>query len=456
MGEWTTTSFGLGAGNKITRLAELKFPHSLGLLYSAFTYYTGFRVNSGEYKMMGLSPYGEPKHVDLIMRELVDVKEDGSFRLNMDYFDYGAGLKMVNDRFDKLFGAPARKPESEISQFYMDVACSAQKVTEEIMLRIVRHVYKKTKCNNLCLAGGVALNCVANGRILRETPFTDVWIQPAAGDAGGALGAALYVWYQYLGHARSVDGVQDAQQGSYLGPEYGDEEILAYLKDNNIVFERLDMADIPNKAAGLIGEGKVVGWFEGRMEFGPRALGARSILGDARKEEMQRKMNVKIKFRESFRPFAPAVVQEEAAEYFTIDRPSPYMLLTAMVKNEHRVLSPGAGQRRGIDRLRVKRSDIPAVTHVDYSARVQSVGIDTNPLFHSLIKKFGERFGCPVIINTSFNVRGEPIVCTPDDAYRCFMRTDMDYLVMGNYLLDKGEQGPSLKDEVWKEEYPLD
>ena len=440
VGEWTTTSYGLGKENNIEIFGDIKFPHSLGLLYSAFTYYTGFKVNSGEYKLMGLAPYGEPKYVDAILKEIVDLREDGSFKLNMKYFDYCVGLKMINKKFEKLFGGPPRKSESEVTQRYMDVASSIQVVTEEIMLRMAKHIYKETKQKNLCLAGGVALNCVANGKILREGPFENIWIQPAAGDAGGALGAALLVWYQYLGNKRNADDINDFQKASYLGPAFSDEEIEAYLKENDIPYEQFNKDEFCDKVANLIIDNKVIGWFQGRMEFGPRALGSRSIIGDARSRDMQSIMNLKIKFRESFRPFAPTVLEECVSNYFDIDRPSPYMLLVASIRNDRRVkVSDDAEELFGLQKLKVVRSEVPAITHVDYSARLQTVNKNDNPLYHKMIDSFYKKTGCPIIINTSFNVRGEPIVCTPDDAFRCFMRTEMDYLVMGSFLLDKKE-----------------
>ncbi len=455
VGEWATASYGIGRDNQIEILAELQFPHSLGLLYSAFTYFTGFKVNSGEYKLMGLAPYGEPKYVDLIYNELIDLKEDGSFRMNMKYFNYCAGLTMTNDRFARLFGGPPRKPETRITQREMDIARSIQVVTEEIMLRMVRHVHKETGMKYLVLAGGVALNCVANGRILREGPFEDIWIQPAAGDAGGALGAALYVWYQYLENSRQADNKTDFQKGSYLGPSFHNDEIEQFLKEENIPAQKLSDAEIISTTADLIASGNVIGWFQGRMEFGPRALGSRSILGDARSPKMQSVMNLKIKFRESFRPFAPSVLEEYVSDYFEIDRPSPYMLLVASVREDKR-LDGHDGALTGLDKLKVQRSVIPAVTHVDYSARLQTVNRETNPLYHALIHAFHQKTGCPVIINTSFNVRGEPIVCTPKDAFLCFMRTNMDYLIMGNFLLDKKQQKALEHDIDWRKVYELD
>ncbi|MBI5575786.1 MAG: carbamoyltransferase [Deltaproteobacteria bacterium] len=443
VGEWATTSYGFGKGNGIRILGEQHFPHSLGLLYSAFTYYTGFKVNSGEYKLMGLAPYGEPRFKDLILSELLDVKEDGSFRLNLDYFDYCVGLKMIGPAFEKLFGEPARRPESPLTQHQMDVARSIQEVTEEVMIRIARHVWKETGQKRLCLAGGVALNCVANGRILREGPFEDIWIQPAAGDAGGALGAAMLVWHAHMGNPRTVNGHSDGQEGSYLGPDFEDGEVREYLDANGIMYRKAEEGRIPEIVADMIAEQKVIGWFQGRMEFGPRALGNRSIIGDARSPEMQEIMNLKIKFRESFRPFAPTVLREKVSDYFEMDRESPYMLLVAPVRSEiRREMTQEESLLSGIGKIDVVRSSIPAVTHVDYSARVQTVREEDNSLYHRMIRKFDEKYGCPVVINTSFNVRGEPIVCTPGDAYRCFMRTDMDCLVMGNFIIEKADQKP--------------
>jgi carbamoyltransferase len=457
VGEWTTTSFGVGRGNGVKMLGELHFPHSLGLLYSAFTYVTGFKVNSGEYKLMGLAPYGEPKYVDLILRELVDLKPDGSFRLNLKYFNYGVGLTMTNSRFDRLFGGPPRKPESRLTQRDMDLARSIQDVTEEIMFRMARHVRQQTGLKNLCLAGGVALNCVANGRILREGIFENIWIQPAAGDAGGALGAALCAWHHYLDRPRVADGHNDVQHGSYLGPEFSREEISQFLRERNVPFTELSDAAIPERVADLIKAEKVIGWFEGRMEFGPRALGARSIIGDARSPKMQEVMNLKIKFRESFRPFAPSILRERVSEYFDLDYESPYMLLVAPVaKEQRRELSADEQKRFGLEKLLTVRSSIPAVTHVDYSARVQTVTEEHHPLYYRMIRTFAQKYGCPVIINTSFNVRGEPIVCKPEHAYLCFMRTNMDYLIMGNFLLEKTEQKPLDKDVDWLKEFELD
>ncbi|MFH1752953.1 MAG: carbamoyltransferase [Candidatus Omnitrophota bacterium] len=457
VGEWATASFGAGSGNRIEITDEIRFPHSLGLLYTAFTYYTGFRVNSGEYKMMGLAPYGKPKYKDLILRELIDLREDGSFRLNMKYFNYCAGLTMVNRRFEKLFGAPPRARESRLTQRDMDIARSIQEVTEEAMLRMARHVYKETGRKNLCLAGGVALNCVGNGKILREGPFDNIWIQPASGDSGAALGAALFAWYQYLDNERKPDGRSDFQRGSYLGPSFDEDYIKSYLDAEKVPYSYLEDKDIPDRMADLINEQNVIGWFQGRMEFGPRALGNRSIIGDARSPEMQEKMNLKIKFRESFRPFAPSVLKEKSAEYFDMTAESPYMLLVAPVKGSARKDAAKQLDRLfGLDRLRVTRSSIPAVTHVDFSARVQTVDKERNRLYHAIVERFYRKYGCPVIINTSFNVRGEPIVCTPKDAYTCFMRTNMDYLLMGNFLIKKREQKPLDKDIDWLREYELD
>jgi carbamoyltransferase len=455
VGEWTTSSYGIGKANKIELLGELHFPHSIGLLYSAFTYFAGFKVNSGEYKLMGLAPYGEPRYVDLIYRELIDLKEDGSFKMNMKYFNYCAGLTMTNHKFANLFGGPPRKPESKITRREMDMARSIQEVTEEIMLRMTRHVQRETGMKNLVLAGGVALNCVGNGRVLREGSFEDIWIQPAAGDAGGALGAALYVWYRYLNKERKTLEDSDLQMGSYLGPDYPNDEIENYLQEENIAYTKLSDEELPKKVAELIASEKVIGWFQGRMEFGPRALGSRSIIGDARSPKMQSVMNLKIKFRESFRPFAPAILKEQVSSYFELDRESPYMLLVAPVKKDRRKQVSG-DDGQGLDKLRVIRSDIPAVTHVDYSARIQTVDKKVNPKYHAVIEKFYHKTDCPVIINTSFNVRGEPIVCSPQDAYICFMRTDMDYLVLGNFLIDK-KYMPELQHDIdWQKEYELD
>ena len=457
VGEWTTTSYGVGRGNQIQMLAELRFPHSLGLLYSAFTYFTGFRVNSGEYKLMGLAPYGQPKYRDLILRELIDLKDDGSFRLNMKYFNYGVGLTMTNVAFNRLFDRPPRKPESKLTQSDMDLACSVQDVTNEVILRMARHVRKETGQRNLCLAGGVALNCVASGLLLRERIFDRIWIQPAAGDAGGALGAALFAWHQILDKERETDGVNDSQRGSYLGPEYRNNEIRAYLERQKIAFTELTDDELPGKIAELINAQKVIGWFYGRMEFGPRALGARSIIGDARSPKMQELMNLKIKFRESFRPFAPAVLRERLSDWFELDEESPYMLLVAPVsKNRRHEIAADQQDLFGLQQLLTIRSDIPAVTHVDFSARIQTVTDRNQPMFYRVIKNFEQRYGCPVIINTSFNVRGEPIVATPEHAFTCFMRTNMDYLLLGNFLLEKRDQKPLDKDIDWLREFELD
>ena len=457
VGEWATTSFGIGKDNNISILRELYFPHSLGLLYSAFTYYTGFKVNLGEYKVMGLAPYGEPRYKELILNELIDLKEDGSFKLNMKYFDYCVGLTMTNKNFEQLFGGPPRKPESLLTQRDMDMARSVQEVIEEVLLRMTRHVYNVTGLKNLCLAGGVTLNCVANGKILREGPFEQVWIQPAAGDAGGALGAALFVWYQYLENSRKADNVNDFQQGSYLGPEFKKDTIENFLQSNDIAYVELSDELLCQEVADLIANDKIVGWFQGRMEFGPRALGSRSIIGNPQSPKLQETMNLKIKFRESFRPFAPSVLAERASDFFEVDRESPYMLLVAQVKKEiQRHMTEEQEQLFGLDKLYVVRSSIPAVTHVDYSARIQTVTKQTNPLYYNLIEQLDRKYGCPVIINTSFNVRGEPIVCTPNDAFLCFMRTDMDFLVLGNFLLNKKEQKPLNNDIDWQKEFALD
>ena len=443
VGEWATTTYGVGQGNRIELTHEQRFPHSVGLLYSAFTYFTGFRVNSGEYKLMGLAPYGEPKYVDRIREHLIDLKDDGSFRMDMSYFNYCEGLKMTSSKFDELFDGPPRKPEAPITAREMDLAASIQEVTEEIMLRSARHVHAETGQRNLCLAGGVALNCVGNGRILREGPFENVWIQPAAGDAGGALGVALFIWHQLLGNSRTP--IQpDGQQGSLLGPRSSPDAIRIFLGKVGAVYEEQpDDAALCETVADLMANEKVVGWFQGRMEFGPRALGARSIIGDARSVKMQSVMNLKIKFRESFRPFAPSVLRDSVDEYFEM-RPgedSPYMLLVAPVQDHRRLTDSASGHdARGLDKLKVPRSDIPAVTHVDYSARVQTVDAERNGLYAELIRAFEKKTGCPVVINTSFNIRGEPIVCTPEHAYRCFMSTNMDVLVLERFVLLKSAQ----------------
>jgi carbamoyltransferase len=437
VGEWTTTSIGVGSGNEVRLRKEIHFPHSLGLLYSAFTYYTGFKVNSGEYKVMGLAPYGKPAFVDLIYRKLLDLRDDGSFKLALDYFDYCAGLTMTNDRFHRLFGGPPRKPEGPITQREMDLAASVQSVCEEVMLRMARHAHEVTRLPNLCLAGGVALNCVGNGRILREGPFERIWVQPAASDAGGALGAALLTWHQVLGRPRSANPARDGMQGALLGPEFGDDEVESFLVRTHTPYHPLDRAELAPRIAGEIAAQKVVGWMQGRMEFGPRALGGRSILGDARSGSMQKTMNLKIKFRESFRPFAPSVLRERVADYFDMDCDSPYMLLCASVR-EHR------------------RGTLPAVTHVDDSARIQTVTREDNEVYHDLLQSFEAKTRCAVLINTSFNVRGEPIVCSPEDAYRCFMRTNMDTLVLGRHLLHKSEQPELRGDSDWRSEFELD
>ena len=451
VGEWTTSCYGIGKDNKIELTHEIRFPHSLGLLYSAFTYFTGFKVNSGEYKVMGLAPYGEPKYYDLIMKELIDIKEDGSFRLNMSYFPYGHKTVMTGRKFSKLFGGPARKPESPLTQREMDMAASIQMVCEEVMLRAARHVHKQTGMKNLVLAGGVALNCVGNGRILREGPFEHIWIQPAAGDAGGAIGAALLVWFQLLGNQRRTQPT-DEQKGSLLGPAYSDEQIRQFLDSIGAKYHTNgDFEQLVDKVADLINQGKVIGWFQDRMEFGPRALGNRSIIGDARSEQMQSKMNLKIKFRESFRPFAPCILREDVSKYFKMrqEEDSPYMLLVADVKEDKRLPDSASNKSlRGLDKLKTKRSVVPAITHVDYSARIQTVDSQRHPKLHRLISRFKEKTGCPVIINTSFNIRGEPIVCSPDHAYRCFMATDMDVLVMQNQLLLKSEQPQAEQHQV--------
>ncbi len=454
VGEWTTTAWGIGSENRLDLKQEIRFPHSIGLLYSAFTYYTGFKVNSGEYKVMGLAPYGEARYVKTIFDKIVDLKEDGSFWLDMDYFNYCQGLTMTSEKFHQLFGAPPRKSESEVSQFEMDLARSVQDVTEEIVLRIARNVRKVTGEKSLCMAGGVALNCVANGKLLREKIFDNLWIQPASGDAGNALGTALYTWHHTLNHPRST-GPKDSMKGSYLGPSFKDDEIEAFFQKNEIVFHK--SSNICQDAARELSSEKVIGWFSGRMEFGPRALGGRSIIGDARSEKMQSVMNLKIKYRESFRPFAPSCLREDVSEYFELDTDSPYMLLVAPVQAKRRKKMTSEQEKLfGIDKLNVTRSDLPAITHVDYSARVQTVTEDTNPGYYNLIREYKKLTGYGVIINTSFNVRGEPIVCTPEDAYRCFMRTEMDVLVIENYILFKAEQKP-VEDAVnWKEEFVLD
>ncbi len=456
VGEWATTTVGIGRGNELTMVKELHFPHSLGLLYSAFTYYTGFKVNSGEYKVMGLAPYGVPQFKDLILEHLVDLKEDGSFRLNQKYFNYTAGLTMTNKALEDLFGHPVRKPETDqLTQFHMDIAASVQAVTEEIMLRITRNLAQEHGIRNLCMAGGVALNCVANGKILRDGAFDNVWVQPAAGDAGGALGAAYAAWHQELGNPRQVTP-GDQMQGSYLGPRYEDDAIADELTRIGAKFTTYKNGELVNQTAQALADGKAVGWFQGRMEFGPRALGARSILGDPRSESMQKTLNLKVKYRESFRPFAPSVLREDVADWFELDGDSPYMLIVADVQDKiRRKMTDEENALFGIDKLNVKRSDIPAVTHVDYSARIQTVHEDTNPAYHALISKFKDLTGCSLVVNTSFNVRGEPIVCTPTDAFRCFMGTDIEVLSIGNCLLRKEDQDPALK-ENYETKYELD
>jgi carbamoyltransferase len=457
VGEWATSSVWLGEENNLTPQWEIDFPHSLGLLYSAFTYYTGFKVNSGEYKLMGLAPYGEPRFVDTILSNLIDLKDDGSFRLDMSYFNYATGLTMTNNKLHELFGAKPRQPESEITQREMDIARSIQEVTEEIVLRLARTVKSELGVDYLCLAGGVALNCVANGRILREKIFKDIWIQPAAGDAGGALGAALSIWHSYLGKPRNSNRTNDSMQGAYLGKRFTNNEITQYLDTIEAAYSVVDDKDLMPRLAEILDTDNVIGWFNGRMEFGPRALGGRSIIGDPRSGKMQSVMNLKIKYRESFRPFAPAVKIDKVSEWFDIDRSSPYMLLVAPVNQEKLVaMTEDEEKLFGIEKLNIPRSDIPAVTHVDYSARVQTVHKDTNPRFYDLIDHFEKRTGCPVLINTSFNVRGEPIVNTPEDAHRCFMRTEMDYLVMENVLLAKSDQPEFEQDDSWKQEFELD
>jgi carbamoyltransferase len=457
VGEWTTTSFGFGQGNRLTLESELTFPHSLGLLYSAFTYYCGFRVNSGEYKLMGLAPYGEPRYVEVIRDKLLDLKPDGSFRLNLVYFDFPVGLTMTNERFNTLFGGAPRKPESPLTQREMDLARSIQVVTEEILLRISRHVHKTLGQDRLCLAGGVALNCVANGRILRESGFKEVWIQPAAGDAGGAVGAAWAVWHRYLDQDRTPPSSGDAMHGSYLGPQFAPSAIREFLEANSIPYTEYPESELPDKVADLLAQGKVIGWFQGRMEFGPRALGARSILGDPRSPRMQEVMNLKIKFRESFRPFAPSVLSEHVQDWFDLDQASPYMLLVAPVA-AHRCRDLTDDERRLpiLKRLQLDRSEIPAVTHVDGSARIQTVGPDGLPQYRALLEAFHARTGCPLLVNTSFNVRGEPIVATPEDALRCFQRTNLDVLVLGGCVVQKTSEMPLDKDPEWLKEFELD
>jgi carbamoyltransferase len=476
VGEWATSSIGVGRGHEIEMLREQRFPHSLGLLYSAFTYFTGFRVNSGEYKVMGLAPYGEPKYVKTIKDQLLEIRDDGSLWMNMDYFTYPHGLAMTGRRFEELFDGPARPPESKLTQREMDLARSVQEITEEVMLKMTAFALRETGLRDLCLAGGVALNCVGNGRLLREGAFDELWIQPAAGDAGGALGVALNLWHRYLGKPRlsaevsgawerpsSVPGrstpprYADGMQGSYLGPRFSEHDIETFLQTNRYPATRVEPSAIADEIAALMAREKVIGLLQGRMEFGPRALGGRSIIGDARSPKMQSVMNVKIKFRESFRPFAPAVLRERVADWFELDGDSPYMLLVADVLQSRRLPVPDEVDALwGIEKLNIPRSTVPAITHVDYSARVQTVRRETNPLFYDIIDAFYRRTGCPIIVNTSFNVRGEPIVCTPEDAFRCFMRTDMDALVLENFILVKSEQAPVAEDASWKKEFVLD
>ncbi len=456
VGEWATTSVGFGRGNHLEMRKELHFPHSLGLLYSAFTYYTGFKVNSGEYKVMGLAPYGEPKYAGLILDNLVDLKPDGTFRLDQSYFDYCTGLRMTNDKFDALFGAPARKPEEWLNQRHMDLAASIQAVTEEVVLRLTRSIAAETGAENLCLAGGVALNCVANGKVLRDGQFKRIWIQPAAGDAGGALGAALAAYHLHKAGPRRLENQLDGMNGAYLGPSYDDDECSRRLEQAGARFERLADDEMIARAAGDLADGKGLGWFQGRMEFGPRALGNRSIIADARSASMQSALNLKVKYRESFRPFAPAVLREDVSDWFELDTESPYMLLVAdVVKRRRRQMTEEEQALFGIDKLNVPRSEIPAVTHVDYSARVQTVHAETNPRFHALLSMFKQKTGCPVLVNTSFNVRGEPIVRTPEDAFRCFMGTELDALAVGNLYLQKSEQNSALKLD-YKNAFELD
>ena len=455
VGEWTTTSLALGSGKDLEVIREIHFPHSLGLLYSAFTYYTGFKVNSGEYKVMGLAPYGEPKYLRTIKDNLIDIKEDGSFRLNLDYFDYCTGLTMTNKRFDHLFGGPPRKAEAPLTQREMDFAASIQAVTEEIVLKLGQSIARETGEKNLCLAGGVALNCVANGKLLRKSFFQKMWVQPAAGDAGGAVGAALVAAHMYKGESRG-SGALDGMQGSYLGPSYEQADIERRLKAAGAMFDSIDDAGVIERSATSLVDGKALGWHQGRMEFGPRALGGRSILGDPRSPAMQKLLNLKVKYRESFRPFAPSVLREDVAEWFELDGDSPYMSLVANVLDRHRIsMTPEQAKLFGIDKLNVPRSSIPAVTHIDYSARIQTVHRETNARYHALISRFKTLTGCPIVVNTSFNVRGEPIVCTPEDAFRCFMGTNIDALAVGNCFLRKEDQNPALK-QRYEEHFELD
>ena len=456
VGEWATTSVGYGRGSELEMRREIHFPHSLGLLYSAFTYYTGFKVNSGEYKVMGLAPYGEPRFMQAILDNLIDVKDDGTFRLNLDYFDYCTGLRMTNEKFDTLFGGPPRKPDQLLTQREMDIAASIQAVTEKVVLRLTRALAKETGCKNLCLAGGVALNCVANGKVLRAGQFDKIWVQPAAGDAGGALGAALLAYHLYQHRPRQPNGKIDGMDGSYLGPAFEQADIEQRLARAGARFKVVDERGAIEASAKALAEGKALGWFQGRMEFGPRALGGRSVLGDARSPSMQKMLNLKVKYRESFRPFAPSVLREDVADWFELDTDSPYMLLVAdVVQRRRRAMTPEENKLFGIDKLNVPRSEIPAVTHVDYSARIQTVHQETNPRYHALISAFKAITGCPVIVNTSFNVRGEPIVCTPEDAFRCFMGTEIETLAVGNCILDKADQDPALRLD-YKNKFELD
>jgi len=456
VGEWTTSSLAIGKRNELKVLKEIHFPHSLGLLYSAFTYYTGFKVNSGEYKVMGLAPYGKPIYSKLIKEKLITVAEDGSFQLDMSYFDYATGLAMTSKKFDALFGGPPRKSNTELTQREMDLAASVQKVIEDVVLKLAKNIAKETGERNLCLAGGVALNCVANGILLREKIFNNIWIQPASGDAGGALGAALSIWYLHHNKNRIVSKERDSMKGSYLGPKFTDNEIKSELNDYGAVFKKLSENELIDEVASAIADGKAVGWMQGRMEFGPRALGGRSIIADPRSSVMQKQLNLKVKYRESFRPFAPSVLREDVSEWFEHDTDSPYMLLVADVKKDKRLtMTEDEKALFGIDKLNVSRSSIPAITHVDYSARIQTVHKDTNPLYHAVISKFKEKTGCPIIVNTSFNVRGEPIICTPTDAFKCFMGTEMDMLAIGNYVFYKDQQDKALK-ENYEERYELD
>ena len=456
VGEWATTSSWIGKGNKIEPLWEISFPHSLGLLYSAFTYYCGFKVNSGEYKLMGLAPYGKPIYVKEIKDKLINIKDDGTFKLDMSFFKYHRGFRMTSQKFHKLFGSPPREPEEELTQFHMDLASSIQAVTEEVVFKIASSLRKETGIRNICLSGGVALNCVANGKLLEKKVFNDIWIQPASGDAGSALGAALVVWHDYLNMPREANP-SDSMKGTYLGCKFSNEEIIKYLNDINAPFEKLQDEELFEKIAYQLDEGKVIGWFNGPMEFGPRALGGRSIIGDPRNQEMQSVMNLKIKYRESFRPFAPSVLEEDVANQFEMSDKSPYMLLVSPVKKELCIdMTEDQKQLFGIEKLNIPRSTLPAITHVDYSARVQTVSKETNPRYYNLINAFKKLTSCPLIVNTSFNVRGEPIVCTPQDAYRCFMRTEMDILVLQNQLLYKDTQPKTEKDETWKQEFELD